>query len=554
MLDAHPRVGALIACRLPILALLTAFLCLSLALRYRTVNADAAVFGLMGDDLLRHGYLPTLPYGQLYLLSITPYIFALVRWIMPHVLSPVVPFVIAGVLLSGTGLWLLYESLLSAQRSRGRPALLAGLLFCALVAASPGYIFDISENSSIEISLLLMGVVMFAGSRIEEVQREGGATRAGAWFALGAGTAYAYCARPAIVPYGACLALLLLAGAWKRGDRRDWGVALLALATGLLAGCLPMLLHEWLRAPVWPFSYTVHPHVGSGAQVRWSLNVLFTGILPRTFMVGDDAPVYRVVKLFWVAVALAGAGVAMVRRPRSVSALDWTWVAASLLLLAIVALSPQLSASSQNRRYCEHIFLGVAWLFCRFCLPTRGWRRLAPAGLVAALALFAVVLWPRWFERERQQNENVRYAAEVVVPELMRAGGPIFADYWDAYLLAFLSDQQLPIEAFPWQLVRTYGRLSEETVQRKAFWLVRSGYGHATWNVLEADFGADAMSRLQRINLESKLWGRACELWHWDDGAYAVALMKKHHPFYFSTIYPPGSRANAAAVPRVGHG
>ncbi|MCX7009553.1 MAG: hypothetical protein NTY53_20305, partial [Kiritimatiellaeota bacterium] len=91
--------------RLPVLLLTGWALALNLSMPYRGLDSDVATFGLMGNDLLHLGYVPTLTYGQNYLFSITPHLYALLRWLCPT-LSAVMALTLAGSLLSLGGLWL----------------------------------------------------------------------------------------------------------------------------------------------------------------------------------------------------------------------------------------------------------------------------------------------------------------------------------------------------------------------------------------------------------------------------------------------------------------
>ena len=78
----HPRWSAVLV-RLPFLLLAAALFTLYVRLPYRILNSDVAVFGLMGEDILKYGYLPTYAYGQSYLFSILPYVYAAIRWLAP---------------------------------------------------------------------------------------------------------------------------------------------------------------------------------------------------------------------------------------------------------------------------------------------------------------------------------------------------------------------------------------------------------------------------------------------------------------------------------------
>jgi hypothetical protein len=524
--------------RLPILLLSASILALFLILPYQSLNSDVTTFGLMGNDLLRHGYLPTLTYGQNYLFSITPYVYALVRRLAPS-FSCALALTLAGALISVTGLWLVYESFLAAQRRMARPLFIPALLFCLLIGASHSYGYDLSENSGLEISILLLGVVLLTASRIEAGLYTGRKDNWGAWITLGSAASYAVYSRPQIAAYAVCLICPLL---YMIGRRMGWYAFFrnaVWLVIGLCIGYFPMLCHDVFRAANWPFAYRIHTPMGSGHQMVAALRLLWNDIMPRMFMVSRDAPVYSVLIIALAMVALVAGGAALARW-RGITVTDIALVGGSLIVLAVMIALPNLSVNQESRRYCLHTFLAVVWLFCRFCVPSgrRAWPAIA---LVTAIVFLTVAPWRARLQDKVQRNAQVRIAEREFVPELMRYDTPVLCNYWDAYLLAFLSDGRLKIDAFPWQLVRTYGWLKKSEMRRQTLWLIRSGYGHDTFESLKKEIDPNALITLAHQDFSMQLFNSPCELWFWDDGSVAVELMQKHHPRYFTTTYPPGS-------------
>jgi hypothetical protein len=140
------------------------------------------------------------------------------------------------------------------------------------------------------------------------------------------------------------------------------------------------------------------------------------------------------------------------------------------------------------------------------------------------------------------EDRQIRELETQFIPYLKGLNAPILTQYWDAYLLAFLADGTLKIEAYPWDLVRTYGLLQEDDMRRRTIWLMKRGYIGDTWDRLVAELGLPAVRQAHGQNVPLKLRGRECELLEFESGQEAVALMKKHHPRYFTTAYPPGSR------------
>ena len=529
--------------RLPFALLVTAACVLYIRWPCAGLNADSATFGIMGNDLLRRGYLPTLTYGQDYLFSITPYLYALVRWLAPAGLTPERALAIAGCLLAVGGLWLAFESLLSVQRRTGRPLFAAALVFGAVVAASPSYVMDLAETSSVELSLFLLGALMFGAARIEAA-RARGAAGCGGWFLLGAVIAHAVSSRPQTLLYAVVVVPALLLSARRRsvGQARDLR-PLWAFAGGAALGCLPMLCHWLFRAAAWPFAYHVPVHFGTLSHIRRAAALLMREILPRIVSLDPAYPVHSVVVVATILAALGGYAWFSRRRRTQMSALDHAWLLGSVLSIAVMILYPKLAVAVGNRRYCLHVLLAVAWLAARFAVPARGAPLYACAG-AAALALAVLPAWPGWLAGARAADEQVLAARPGIIPELARLDRLVLADYWDAYPLAFLADGHLRVECLPWQMVRTYGRYSPAEMTN-AVWLVREGRGQSTLAALTAELGPQALAAIRSVPLQHALFGRPAELWMLQEGA-AVELMNRHHPRYFTTPYPPGSRLPAA--------
>lgn len=523
--------------RLPILLLATAMVSFYVAMPYRGLDADVTTFGLMGNDLLRHGYLPTLTYGQNYLFSITPYLYALVRLLFPS-LSAALALTIAGAILSVGGLWLIYEALLTVEHARSRRAW-PPVVFCLLIGSSWTYIFDISRFSSIEIALFLLGVVVFSASRIEKSIRARIPPSLFLWGMLGAAGGHALYSRPQMAIFAALAAGLLLTR--MRPDLKPMTPsARRGLAGGVFIGYLPMLLHHVLRAG-WPFHHHVALKLGTWAKMSGAVHILFTEVLPRVFEISWDHRLYSAGVLFWIVLTIILFILAARYHRETVSAVDWLWAVGSLISLAMMILAPRLSIDAESRRYCLQVFPGVVWLFARLGAPTgrcRVWNSL----LVGGLVLLATPQWVQQFGNAREIDQRMRAAEKYFIPYLRGLNAPILAQYWDAYLLAFLADGSLRIDAYPWNLVRTYSLLHEEDMHRRTVWLVKQDNGGDTWNRLTQVLGPDLMARIHQEKTPLQFLGYDCEVWEFDDSETAVNLMKKYQPLYFSTWYPPSDR------------
>lgn len=521
--------------RLPILLLIGWAFALDLWMPYRGLDSDAATFGLMGNDFLRLGYVPSLTYGQNYLFSITPHLYALLRWLCPA-LSGVMALTLAGALFSLGGLWLVYEALLLTEDRAGQRRIWTLVTFSLLVGGSWTYLLDIGAISSIELSVLLLGIILFATARIERAHATGLAPPLLEWGWLGLAAGYALCSRPQMLLFAVLALLLLLV------RRRFNGKALVVLAGGLFLGYLPMLLHQLFRAADWPFHHHLPLQLLTLQKFFAAAGVFFGQIVPRLFALSVEHWPHALLAVLWIAATVALCLLPARLRSVQLTVLDRVWALGALALILMMLLAPQLSLNQENRRYCLHLFLAIAWLFARLA-ATSGWRRTTASALLVLLTLAALPAWREQLGYARTSDRAMRDAEREFIPYLEKQQAPVLAPYWDAYVLALLGDGKLKVEAYPWDLVRTYGLLSEKEMTTRTIWLVPSGHGKDTWRRLAQELGADAPQQMRRRDCPLRLLGRECELWEFADGQANVSLMKKYHSQYFTTPYPPCSRA-----------
>lgn len=521
--------------QLPILATLAFIATMFLSMPYR-FHADAVTFGRMGEDLYHLGYLPTIAYGQNYLFSLTPYLYAFYKAVLPSGTSWAMLLMLAGTTLSIAGLWLIYGSFLITARRAGGTAFVPSLLFCVLLASAASYVFDLSQNASIEVSLFALGWLLFAGSKVEN---DGPGQCSGRWwFATGAALSFASYSRPQVCTYGIVL-VVLLAVRLRSSSRPLFWKGLGFLAAGIAVAYLPMLAHNIFRAPYWPFGLHADPHLAGGRSIVKALRIVVHDIVPSTLDIEAAHPFRTTLILLWAGAAI----VAYLRASAGklpLSALDHAWLFGTILIVAVMVLQKDMITDSGNRRYFLHTVLALIWLFCRFCPRGRTGTLLASA-LAAGLLLFSIPAWSAGIATGRITNRLARETREHLVPELARRHEVILSDYWDAYYLSFLAEDRIQVEAAPWELVRTYGRFTEEQL-RNSLWLIRCGRGRMTYDSLVDEFGAGVVDRKTDIPVTNRFCGAECELWKLPDGNWAVDLMKKWQPLYFSTRYPPGSK------------
>jgi hypothetical protein len=510
---------------------------------------------------LKYGYLPTYAYGQSYLFSILPYVYAAIRWLLPA-LSNVMALKLAGFALSITGLWLLFEALLLAQRQTRWSRGVAATIFCLLVASSSSYLFDIQEHSSLEISLFVLGLISFFAARIEVALVERGRSSGVDWLVFGLGLAHALYSRPLVFAYGLVMLIWLVAAAWRRTPGWALRWSLYGLLTGALLGYLPMLLHMFLRAPTWPYDFHTATLIGRCEKPYPGL-ITFWKMFCILFDLRLAHLVYTVLAGSWLAVALL-AFIGMLRRTRQycLTALDLALPLGSLCILGIMVLIPNFSVNETERRYCEHVVLAAIWLFARFA-PQLLRRRWPAVALAAGVGLASITGWQDRLRYEVHVNETLAQQLPAVVAELQGQHAPILAGFWDAYQLKFISGGTLAIEAYPWDFVRTFNAIPRAAMEQRCLWLVREDFIPFMRKILKEKFRPAAQQARSCVYLRSPLLLRRFEYseqgapatpaeWErWETGRQltlllldldpheAVRLMLWYYPRYFSTSNPP---------------
>jgi len=548
--------------RLPFVLFAAGFLALNLRLPYRILNSDVAVFGLMGDDILKYGYWPTYAYGQDYLFSILPYVYAVVRRLAPA-LPHVMALKLAGCALNLAGLWLLFEALLLAQRQSGRSRGVAAVIFCLLLAGASSYLFDIQEHSSLEVSVFVLGWISFFAARVEARLAAGQAGRGADWLFCGLGLAHALYSRPLVVAYGVMLLAWLAARQWRRTPGRAAGPALGWFLAGAALGYLPLLLHLLLRAPTWPYNFHTHTPIGRCDKPYPGLGVFVT-MFKIMFDLHAGHALFNVMTILWLLwVAVLCLAVARRRNQAGLTALDLALPLGTVWIIAVMILIPNLSVNATHRRYCLHAVLAAIWLFARFA-PGPGRRRWPALGLAALLALASVQAWRQRLRYEVYVNDTLARQLPGAVAELESYHAPILADFWDAYLLRFVSDGRLPIETYPWQFVRTFNAVPEAALRRRALWLVREDaipdvkhWLYCLFRPLSAiEQGRVYALRRPLLFRQFEYWeigapsgpaewqrhetGRSQTIFLWDlDPEASVRLLRERQPAYFSAPYPP---------------
>jgi hypothetical protein len=489
-----------------------------------------AVFGVMGEDLVQRHYWPTLVYGQNYLLSPTPYLYAFWRLLLPGA-APALALALAGSLFSIGGLALALAAFRRTQRSAGAGVFWPSLAVALLAAGNVTFIADHAKNSGVELSLFLIGLMLWAGSRIEARPRPAD------WLVLGAATGFADISRLQMIFYGLPLLGLLLIREWRREGFRPAAAGAALAALGMALGYAPLLAHRFWRAGDWPSAFELPLTLGTGEQIVRSWKVTLNDMLPGIFGIRPEMTLKPLRYLLWAVAVLPAYMWTLWKKPARTSMLDHALVLGSLAILAALILVPSLSRDGEQRRYALTLFIAGIWLCGRFW-PAPGWRNAAAVALGAGLLAAAVPRWEARLEKSRLADQRLREARALLVPELASHGAVILANYWDASLLQFLSDGRLAVEALPWGAVRTYGRVPRSAFGRRTLWLALQGRERELTERLRGEAGAAAPVR---IPLQNRFQGKSGELWEFPDRALGARLMERAHPLYFRTPYPPGS-------------
>ncbi|MBI5814552.1 MAG: hypothetical protein HZB29_02950 [Nitrospinae bacterium] len=534
MKQINPALTGRISPRTPFIILAAWIIYLFAAYPFSAVNADVADFGILGDDLIKYGYLPTFPYGQDYLFSLTPYLYALLRLALPATVSSAIVIKGAGAVFLLAGLFMMSEAIAVTERSEGRDPVFRSAVFCAFVAVFPTHLFTINEMASLEMSFFTLGAIILAGAKIEPAI--GGNGVAGLRFPLmfGGALGFAMISRPQAAVYGFCALSVLVAKTWRKAGARS--VALLAapIVAAAAAGWTPVILHKIFRAHKWPFTLKTGIHISSMSELHDRIELFYRKIIPSMFDLGPDQPVFSALAALGALLAL-GWFFAAAFKDRRISAADFQFVAGSAIIVAVMLAIPGMSASTGHRRYILHAFTGTAWLFASWaCMGL--WRKRGAALLLAAIAVLSIPMWRERLDGEKERNMNFIDTA-AMVPGLAAHGYIFIADYWDAYLLVFISGGKVKAEPLPWQLVRRYGAIPEKEMAENSVWIIPEGLGGEVHEKLASNFGRPDAIREMYITLFGK---RRVMTW-FDDGSMAAKMMRRENPLYFPTRYPPGS-------------
>lgn len=415
---------------------------------YYGYNSDLAVFGLMSTDLARHGYLPTLMYGQDYLLSVTPYLGAGAQFLGTE---SFLSMRLAGLLLSYIGIWLTWEAFLLRHRGSFEAKTYVAFVFPILLLTTPmNYFSSLNRFDSTELTHFCLGAGLFLSVCSVPYDRY-----KVCWLGVGAMLGYTYCCRPQSLIYTGAV-LFAVHGLGLRKWHRIGPLLL-----GACIGYVPMLLHKLLRASRWP-EWAIAPklELGNLQEISNQSRVLFGEILPWTWQLRDShQPATWMASVFLGAVILSLVSGKLSRVSYGLAG----GAATTLLLLMTVK---NLTVDLGSARYCVTLPLIGVWCVCEAALKDKRHARI----LLLFSCLFLLTSLPTWREvnREAERASRSVESSKTQLLEVLPQDRLIFADYWDAYDFAFLVDDQIPFESLPYQTVRRVGAFSPILAKRKS--------------------------------------------------------------------------------------
>ena len=403
-------------------------------------TSDQGIISLMAVDILKRGVHPIFCYGAEYGGTLEPHYLALVFGL----LSPS-----ATAFRLGVGLLYVLSVLAISWVARlaygERAALFAGL-YCAL---GPAFLLykGLTSDGAYTSLLLLLAICLGLLLRIEDrlSGEPGSAPLEFGLLGLAAGLAWW------VHPLALCLAPVALV-ACLRGRTRGWfqARALLPLAGGFLAGALPWLWQN-LRTG-WASLHVAEMAPATAALRQRAIQLVGRGLptlLGARAVWRDTAtfPGARVVALLLLAALFLFALFALRRAGshlgRHASALFLTLLVFTPILCLAVA-----RTNYKEPRYLLPLFLGVAPL--AGALLDSLWSRRA---LCALLAAFLLALGPlselratRFKNWERTWFESDPY--KVIAGLRARGVKNVYASYWDAYRLDFLSGERVAASPF----------------------------------------------------------------------------------------------------------
>lgn len=429
-------------------------------------SSDQSIISLIGLDILEHGKHPVFCYGSEYGGTLEPHLLAASFGLFgptPRVFRITLAILVLGLILA---VWAF------TRRAFGeREALAAGLY----LALSPSFFLykGLTSDGAYTSLLLLSALSLLFALRIDaRVEREEKATleTLGLGVLLGA----AWWVHPLSIFLGVPIAVLALTGKWRRWlAPRSLGLLLAGFTLGDFPWWWHNARHGWasLKAPELAAATAaqgVDPLSERIAELfRLGWNIVLGG--RSTWALGPTFPGSMLLALALLAVLLGVALREIARKapasadPRAPAAPGNLGVPGdpekrrirrrvAAMLASILVAVPILSLSIARTdfidpRYLLPVYLALAPLFglALFALRPR-----ALAGLLAAAAL-ALNLGSQWTAPQLAGREGGRFDVDgthLVAQLQARGDDTVYASYWTAYRIAFLSRSKIAASPF----------------------------------------------------------------------------------------------------------
>lgn len=502
-------------------------------LRYNGFDSDAAIFGIMGNDILKYGYLPTYMYGQNYFFSLSPYLYAALKFFLAPFFADIIILKLTGLIFSFSGFWMTYLALMNVQENSGRPRLYAGVIFVILNLSIPANVMSIGALANSAEYMFTAGAAIYILSVFEKLFSEECAIPPRLWFAFGLLIAYGYVARPNAVIF-AVFGMALLIVRYGKAICAKPGLSIFSFASGAILGFAPIILHHLFRAAHWPF--TVNPpriYLASSVEIKKAASIFYYQIIPHLFNLEKTAPVYSFVVVIFIFASLA-AYARNVFPTDKTSVVDHALVAGLLSICLIMLFGGgEIIQDVGSARYCQWLMPVTAWLFCRYCIT--GETRKYVTGFAVVLFAASLFAWPGKFAEHAARNEKLA-ASTKEIGKLSGYDGVIFAEYWDAYSLLFLSGESVPLESIPGDTVRRFGAFSESAIRKRNAWLIPESKFESLARGLISLYG-----RADCVVSELTLMNERYLLVEFANADFSYHQMMVVYPAYFTTKYPPGT-------------
>lgn len=479
----------------------------------------------MGHDIAQGETWPIVMYGTDKQISSTPYLYAVFAQFTE---KRVLAWKLAGLTFSLSGLWLVYETLLLSLLRKKRTSavvMAAGWAFCLALSGSHIYLYSLADVSLTEQYHFCFGLQLYLLAIIQKRLDGGLEVPFWLWGALGCTLGYSYIVRPNAFLYGAAGGLMLLA---LYGKRLFSLVSVASVAIGLVAGYVPMLIHNMLRADTWPIGALVPPlRLCSLNDIPTNLSILLWEVLPELFLFHPQAPFLSAVLGFWCLLSLVGLAALTIevfgsRDWRSVG-IEGTLVLGTGFVIALMLLVQGVCVDAGSGRYCLALVPIVAWFVVVGLAGPRSWKFVVAVALMLAGFQYPHLKYRADSEVVQQElyEEAVRTLSQDYPDRL------ILARYWDGYHLDFMAGGRPRMLPFPFENTRLFGRYGRELQEQKPLWLIQEA---------DLDVVRERLSSVPDLSFEEvgtlELLGRRYLLLETGPGTGADAFMN-FHPNYF---------------------